>query len=592
MLRRKLELGLCAAGFFAISLWLSAAPPAKIEHAQEQRYVEHLKFLASPELEGRGAGTAGLQRASEYIEQNFRRAGLQPIGEKHSYSQSFPVRTGAKLGSRNRLAVEGAESPLKIGEDYRPISFSDNGNVTAGVVFAGYGITAREFDYDDYAGLDVRNKIVLVLRYEPSTFTKHEQGKRPNYTYHSHLVNKAINARNHGAKGVLLVNLDSAKDELIEFGRVAGPENARIPMLQLKRSIADDWLKSAGVSLASARPSALPETFRVSLQVDVERPQATVHNVLGYLPGKSEEYIVIGAHYDHIGYGYVASLAPSQAGQIHPGADDNASGTAGLLELVRIFSEKRSELERGILFVAFAGEELGLLGSSEWVDHPTLPLKNAVAMINLDMIGRVSGAKLYVGSVGSGSTFEEILKKVSAKYDFKLETSFKNSSSSDHASFVAKNVPSLFFYSGMHGDYHRPSDTWNKIDSVASSKVVDVVAEVVSNLMLPEARPQFVKVKSRPTHSSRTSEPYFGIIADDVPSEKGVRIDEVIDGSPADVAGLQAGDFLVALAGNPIRDMYDFAYALGGRKVGDVLSAKVSRNDKDIAADVKLAARP
>ena len=349
-MRRKLQLGLCAAGFFALSLWSPAAPAAKIEHAQEQRYVEHLKFLASPELEGRGAGTAGLQRASEYIEQYFRRMGLQPVGEKHSYSQAFPVRTVAKLGPRNRLAVEGSDSALKIGADYRPISFSDNGNVTAGVVFAGYGITAREFDYDDYAGIDVRNKIVLVLRYEPKTFAKPEPGKRSNYTYHSHLANKAINARNHGASGVLLMNVDGAKDELIEFGRVAGPENARIPMLQLKRSIADEWLKNAGLSLANAQPAALPESFRVSLQVDVERPQATVHNVLGYLPGKSKDYIVIGAHYDHIGYGYVSSLAPAQAGQVHPGADDNASGTAGLLELVRIFSERRSELERGILF--------------------------------------------------------------------------------------------------------------------------------------------------------------------------------------------------------------------------------------------------
>jgi hypothetical protein len=580
------KLGLCAVAVL-LGQALLAAP--KLEHAQEQRYVEHLKFLAAPEMEGRGAGTAGLQRAGEYVVDHFRRMGLQPIGDKGSYKQAFPVTTGAKLGAGNRLAVAGAPSALKLGEDYRPISFSTAGRITAGVVFAGYGITAPELNHDDYANLDAKGKLVLVLRYEPKAFTKTEPGKRPVYSIHSHLINKAINARNHGAAGVLLVNTEGGKDELIEFGRIAGPANARILMAQVKRSIAEEWLKTAGASLVDAKAMALPGRLRLSLHVDIERPQATVHNVLGYLPGKSKEYVVIGAHYDHIGYGHFGSLAPDKAGQVHPGADDNASGTAGLLELARMFSERRSELDRGILFAAFAGEEMGLLGSAKWVDQPTLPLKNAVAMINLDMIGRVNGAKLYVGGMASGSTFENIVKSVLARYNFKVEYSFKNSSSSDHASFIAKDVPSLFFFSGVHSDYHRPTDTWNKVDATASSEVVTAVADIVAGLMA-DARPQFVRAKPAPGRP-RGSGPYLGVVPDDAPVAHGLRLMEIAEGSPAATAGLQAGDLLVAINDRSVADMYDMAYALAGRKAGDVLSLKLLRGGKPLTTDVTLATR-
>lgn len=579
------KLAVCA---FAVLGHVLAAP--KVDHAQEQRYVEHLKFLAAPEMEGRGAGTAGLQKASDYINDHFRRMALQPIGDNGTYRQSFSVPTGAKLGGANRLTVQGAPADLKLGQDYRPISFSTNGKVAAGVVFAGYGITAPDHNHDDYANLDVKGKLVIVLRYEPKSFTKHEAGKKPVYSIHSHLVNKAINARNHGAAGVLLVDGEDAKDDLFEFGRIAGPADARILMAQVKRSVAEEWLRSASISLSEAKPAALSNKLRLSLNIDIERPQAIVHNILGYLPGKSKEYIVIGAHYDHIGYGHQSSLSPDKAGQVHPGADDNASGTAGLLELARIFSERRTELDRGILFAAFAGEEMGLLGSAKWVDQPTLPLNNAVAMVNLDMIGRVNGAKLYVGGLASGSTFENIVKNVFAKYDFKVEYSFKNSSSSDHASFIAKDIPSLFFFSGVHGDYHRPTDTWNKIDTVASSNVVTAVADVVSGLMA-DARPQFVRAKPTAPRRSRDSGPYLGVIPDDAPVTKGLRLAEITAGSPAESAGLQAGDLLVAINGSSISDMYDMAYALAGHKAGDVLNFKLLRRDKPVAADVTLATR-
>ncbi|HYI92608.1 MAG TPA: M28 family peptidase, partial [Bryobacteraceae bacterium] len=442
--------------------------------------------------------------------------------------------------------------------------------------------------------LPVKDKIVIVLRYEPKSFRKAEAGKKSNYTPHAHLVNKAINARNHGASAVVLVNAEGEKDDLIEFGRIAGPENARIPIVQVKRSVVDEWLKPVGQTLSRLQDKiesekapasiTLPDNFKLSLQVDIERPETTVQNVLGFLPGKSKEYIVIGAHYDHIGYGQYSSMAPDQSGKVHPGADDNASGTAGLLELARIFSERRSELDRGILFAAFAGEEVGLIGSANWVEKPTLPLHNAVAMMNMDMIGRVNGAKLFVGGVGSGSTFDGILKDVLRKYDFKVEQSFKSSSSSDHASFVDKNIPSLFFFSGLHSDYHKPTDTWNKIDTAASSKVVNVVADVVSSLLPANVpRPQFVNPSRR-----RDADRYFGITPDYKQVSKGLRIDAIASGSPAAAAGLQSDDLIVFIDSNPINDSFDFAYALTGRKAGDVVRLQLLRNGKQVTSEVTL----
>ena len=330
----------------------------------------------------------------------------------------------------------------------------------------------------------------------------------------------------------------------------------------------------------------------------MEREHATVRNVLAYLPGKSKEYIIIGAHYDHLGFGNESSLAPSQIGEIHPGADDNASGTAGVLELARVLSEKRGELERGVLFMTFAGEEIGLLGSAEWVNHPTMPLADAVAMLNMDMIGRVSGSKLYIGGTGTGSTFDTILKQIAPNYDFKLDYSQQGYSSSDHTSFLSKGIPSLFFFSGLHGDYHKPTDTWNKISADTSARVVDLVYDVASRLTAGGPRPQYVKVEE-PAHGGGGERrsgasgygPYFGSIPDFGQQEKGVKFSDVRAGSPAAKAGLQAGDVLTSFAGKPVNNLYDFTYLLQGSKVGDVVEVKFLRDGKEMTASVTLEAR-
>ena len=328
VLTRKSTIWLATLPVFALALSFGQ----KAEQASAQRYVDDVKFLAAPEMEGRGAGTKGIERASKYIADRFKELKLQPAGENKSYWQTFRVTTGAKPGPDNQLAK------LKLDSDYTPLSFSSNGQVTAPVVFAGHGITAPEFHHDDYSHLDVKDKIVLVLRYEPKEFQKDKDAKERIYTHHSSLVSKAINARNHGAKAVILANGTgdpNQQDTLIRFGTISGPENVGILMAQVKNAIADEWIKE----LKAGKP------LELAMRVDIKREQADVRNVVGYLPGQSNEYIVIGAHYDHLGFGNESSLAPSQIGKVHAGADDNASGTAGLLELAPLICrpERRSE---------------------------------------------------------------------------------------------------------------------------------------------------------------------------------------------------------------------------------------------------------
>jgi hypothetical protein len=589
--------------FSAVILFAAAA--TSVPQADPARYLNDIKALAAPDMEGRGAGTKGLTRAEHLIEKRYKELGLQPAGV-NGYAQPFTVVTGARLKSDNSFTVETpAKSSLKIDQDFVPFSFSASGQAVAPLVFAGYGATADEFHYDDYAGLDVKDKIVVVLRYEPAGFA--EKSGNHGLTQHSQLVTKAINARNHGAKALVLVNGklgDGEEDLLTRFGSVSGPENIGVIMVQVKNPTAASWFQAAGKSLkdvqeqinSATKPASFsfPDTLHLSLHIDIESTRATVNNVLAWLPGQTDEYIIIGAHYDHLGRGNFDSLAPSQVGQIHPGADDNASGTAGVLELARLMAPQRGQLKRSILFMNFAGEELGLLGSAAWVKDPTRPLAKAVAMLNMDMIGRIKDDKVYIGGVGTGSTFKSVLDQTQKDAPLKIEYSAGGYSSSDHTSFVTKKIPVLFFFSGLHSDYHKPSDTWEKINAPSAARLLDLVGNVAVQLATAPEAPAFqVVAEDKPTTGGGGGGygPYFGSIPDFGQTENGVKFSDVKPNSPAAKAGLKAGDILVQFGDKPIKNLYDFTDALRRSKVGDVVEVKVLRDGQPVTASVKLEQR-
>ena len=562
-------------------------------------------------MRGRESGSPELEKAARYIAAQFKSDGLKTLDGK-SYLQAFEVTTSAKLGKANRFDFN-AQS-LQVSKEYVPINFSSHGKAAGGVVFAGYGITAPEYNYDDYAGIDVHGKFVVVLQHEPQEFDEKSVFDGKVYTDHSQTYSKAANARKHGAAGVILVwdrvnhTTVSDKEELEAFGGTVGPTDAGILFVQVKENVVESWLRGAGKDLmeierginADVKPRsfALPGV-EVRENVDVERVVKTVHNVVGYLPGETDEYVIIGAHYDHLGLGGQFSLAPSLTGTVHPGADDNASGTSGVIELARHFSALPKP-KRGIVFMTFAGEELGLLGSSYYANHPELPLAKAVAMINMDMIGRVRDGKLYVGGAGTGTTLRQELDSITPR--FPLHVDYSDTSgygSSDHTSFTAKQVPVLFFFSGLHGDYHKPSDTWDKIDAKAGIEVVELVAAVTDRLDSDPGRPQFVRVEEKDNpHAGVASSgsgngygPYFGSIPDFAEPPRGVRFADITPGSPAAKAGLKAGDILVKFGSDAIQNLYDFTYALRAHKAGEEVEVEVLRNDKSLTAKVQLTER-
>jgi peptidase M28-like protein/PDZ domain-containing protein/PA domain-containing protein len=591
----------------ALSMVAAAAQPT-VDRADPQRYLADVTTLAAPNMEGRGPGTKGLERAAHLIQKRFHSLGLETAGT-NGYFQPFSVVTGAKLkrGNHFRVVDNGAKHELTIKDDYVPFSFSTSGSAVATpLVFAGYGASATEFGYDDYAGIDVKDKIVVVLLHEPAGFVAKVGSS--GLTRHAQLLTKAINARNHGAKAIVIINGklgDGEEDTLTRFGSVNGPTDVGIVMVQAKNAVAESWFHTAKKSLNetqvqidhATQPASFPfpETLRVSLNVNIETTHAKIENVLAYLPGKTDEYVIVGAHYDHLGRGNFDSLAPSQIGQIHPGADDNASGTAGVLELARLLAPLKGRLARGILFMSFSGEELGLLGSAEWVKHPTRPLDKATAMINMDMIGRIKNEKIYVGGVGTGSTFKNILEATPGKDNFKIEYSAGGYAASDHTSFVTQKIPVLFFFSGLHSDYHKPSDTSDKINAPDAARLLDFISGVILRIADAPERPAYVAVvEDKPSGTSGGGGgygPYFGSIPDFGQTENGVRFSDVKPGSPAAKAGLKAGDVLIQFGDKPIKNLYDFTDALRASKVGDVVEVTVLRDGHPLKASVKLEPR-
>ncbi|MCX6632597.1 MAG: M28 family peptidase [Candidatus Solibacter sp.] len=598
-------------GLFA-GLILAAVALAATATVDPNLYLNDVKFLASQDLRGRGTGSPELEKAAAYLERNYRQLGIKPVGKV--YQQPFPVTTDAALGKANRFQFteNGRATTLQFPGEFVPFNFSQTGPMAGAVVFAGYGITAPEYSYDDYAGLDVKGKIVLVLRHEPQESDSKSPFEGKTFTQHAQFAAKATNAKLHGASGVVLItdsgNHPGAADELEKFGVTVGPTNARIAFLQVKQARVEKWFTDAGKSLDKIQADidkdlkpqsfAFPDTIRVEANLDIQRAVRTVHNLAAFLPGQTDEYVIIGAHYDHLGLGGQHSLAPSQTGTVHPGADDNASGTAGVMELARYFA-KQPRRQRGILFLNFAGEEQGLLGSAFYADHPLLPLDKAVTMINLDMIGRMRDNKLYIGGAASGSNLKDVLEKLIPASGLKVDyAGGASSGSSDHTSFTSHQVPALFFFSGLHGDYHKPSDTWDKIDAPAAAKLLAMVAEVAQALRDAPERPAFVKLAA-PTSGSSTSSAgpatgygaYFGSIPDFAEGITGVKFSDVRENSPAAKAGLKGGDIMTEFDGKPIQNLYDFTYALRGKKPGDEVKVKVTRDGKPIEVGVVLSRR-
>ena len=615
MEKRNYPAVLVAAALAAVStLYLnsvSAVPAVRtaaeiVSGLSASRYFDHVKYLARDEMKGRGDGTPELDNAAEYIASQFRLWGLRPMGNNNTYFQKFEVTTGATVGPQNQVQINGTS--LRIKDDFVPIIFSNTADVNGALVFAGYGITASELHYDDYQGIDANGKIAVVLRHEPQESDAKSPFDGANSTRHASFVNKAVNAKQHGALGIIFItDLNHADEQVGSATRTEETDDLGIPAVHAKRDSLINLFKAAGKDGAAIQKKIdadlKPQSFelpdsRGHIATEIVRTRKTVRNVVAAVNGSDvmlqNEWVVVGAHYDHLGLGERSSLAPSLIGQIHHGADDNASGTAGVLELARLSAKNKHQWKRSVLFIAFAGEELGLLGSSNYVSYPTIALGNVNAMINMDMIGRVSNDRLFVGGVGTSPDFKPWLEDLNKSTKLRLDYSDSGYGASDHMSFNAKKIPVLFFFSGLHTDYHKPSDTYDKINANGAIKVVSLVYMTLDKMATDLGRLEYAEVQEpkAPTGGSGGGYgPYFGSVPDFRDDLKGVLFADVQNNSPAAKAGLKQGDLMVEFDGKPIQNLYDFTYALRAKKPGDAVSVTVKRNGQDVKVNVTLEAR-
>ncbi len=598
--------------FLALALALTLSAARLPETIDGRRMVEDVKQLSSPKYGGRFTGTKELDEAAKYIAKSFEKSGLKkPFvepGEKLSYFQRFNVSTESKLGAKNTLSV--GDIAYTVAKEFLPRVFSGSGDAQGNLVFAGYGITANEYHYDDYAKLDAKGKVVVILRYEPQDQDEKSPWQGKARTRHSGLETKIINAKMHGAAAVILINnaisFPEDREKLDQFGGQAGANDLGIPAVQVRADLAGKWFEESGHDLSGIvkaidrtlepQSFSFPARYEAKLHVEVDRVIRPTSNVAAFLPGQTGEYIVVGAHYDHLGQGRQFSMAPAEVPKLHPGADDNASGVAAVMELARYFS-KLPRMKRGILFVAFTGEEIGLLGSSHLAGNMPMPAANCAAMINMDMVGRMQNDKFFIAGAATGHNLralvEDVLKSApSLKPDLSDNLSIGGS---DHTSFNAIQVPSMFFFSGLHSDYHKPSDTWDKIDPTSFTKLIQVVAASAESLANAEERPKFQKVEA-PLMSSGNAGgsgygAYFGSVPDFATVPDGVKFADVRSASPADKAGLKGGDILIEFDGKPVTNLQEYTYLLRSKSPGDAVAVKVRRGSETISATVTLGKR-
>lgn len=559
--------------------------------------MTHIRYLASDDLKGRGAGTVECHKAGNYIAETFHAYGLKPAGDNNSYFQPFLFTSGMVMGKRNFMSIPSGERrrKLTVEKDFQPLPFAKNGRLRARLVFAGYGISAPKLNYDDYHNIDVKGKIVLVLRFSPDGDNPHSK-----FNDHASLRRKATVARNKGARGILFVlgPLTRKDDVFPNLRPMNSSTRAGILAAGMARGPATELMARAGKGLKDIQhlinEARKPHSFvipktRVDWDSDLTARKATARNVLGFLPAsnphKRQEIIVVGAHYDHLGLGGHGSRSPEKLGEIHNGADDNASGTAGILELAQYFTKHQGLLGRGLLFIAFSAEERGLIGSRYFVKNPTMPLNSIVAMINLDMIGRLRDNTLNLIGVRSSTAFRPIVRSLKSNFKLGLNEETYAFGSSDQRAFDEVNIPALHFFTGVHPEYHTPEDDSDKINAAGTERIVRLAAALLEPLCKLKRRPAFTRT-AKEAQSVPRLRVRIGSIPDYGNSAQGVLLAGVSDPSPAAKAGLQRGDLIIEVSGKKITNVYDYMYALADLYSKKPTQFVIVRDDKKLTLTI------
>ncbi len=559
-------------------------------------------YLASDSLKGRKPGTPEGDLAAKYIREQFKASGLKLISDNGF--QYFEIVTDVTLGEKNSFTFEGFKGTVK--QDFIPLVFSSNGEVNAPVVFAGYGfdIDQDSLKWKDYDGINVKGKWVMIFRGDPELDNSDSK-----FIPYGDIRGKVLTAKDHGAAGVLLVTPKAIdKDDKLMVLRTENNEvTAGIPVINIKREFGNFLLLASGLSLDSLERilnrTRKPVSFTLPISVDatsdVIQKKARTENVIGMIEGTDpvlkDEYIVIGGHYDHLGFGGPGSGSrmPDTVA-IHNGADDNASGTAMVIEVAGKLVSVKSQLKRSIIFISFSGEEMGLLGSKYFVDHPVVDLKKIKAMFNFDMVGRYDKERKSISVSGTGTSLEgdTILRMYEKNLPFTVTHSPEGFGPSDHASFYASNIPVFFYTTGTHMDYHTPFDDADKLDYDAEKIIGDYAFNTilhVDNLAHDLTFREAGKKESYTRGDGRRLKVTLGIMPDFAGTEtKGLRVDGVTKGGPADHGGMKKGDIITTLNGMKVGNIYEYMSRLGKLKPGQTISVEVLRDGKTEVLIVQL----
>ncbi|NNE07698.1 MAG: M28 family peptidase [Gemmatimonadetes bacterium] len=578
-------------------------PTALIDRAELHAKVE---YLASDELEGRMTGSPGARAAGDYLAGALEAIGFEPLPGLDGYRQRFTYSSGVSVDPASALTiVTGEESrALALDHDFRPVSFSENGTFEGDVVFAGYGLSVPGGlgeGYDSYRDLDVQDKIVLVLRAIPEEV---DQKRRLTLNRYAGLRYKALAAREAGAKGLLVVNGPSTKglSDLVTLRSEVNASTSGIAIASIRTEVAENMFRAAGYDLAEVQAeldlenphfegSFALEGVTASLAVELERERQGDDNIVAWLPApdgaNAPQYVVLGAHYDHIGHGEVGSLArDGEHGEIHNGADDNASGTAVVLEIAEAIAARRAEspeaYKRGVIVTFWSGEELGLVGSAYYVENPPVPNEQVVAYLNFDMVGRLRENQLTLQGLGSSSIWKGLAEKKNVAAGFQLSLQDDPYLPTDATSFYTHEVPVVHFFTGSHEEYNRPVDDTETLNYEGMERVAKFALAMTEDLVRRDDRPDYAKVERSDRGGGRTANlrAYLGTIPNYTQEGvDGVKLDAVRPGAPADDAGLEGGDVIVELAGQRIANIYDYTYAIEALKIGEETPVVVMRDN-------------
>ncbi len=590
------------------------------DEAVVKRLKRDVDYLSSDELEGRGIRTKGLELAGEYLAEEFEKAGLYTSWYSGTPYQEFQLLNGSRRGAVQRVLFNRKDNEkylLTPNVDFSSLMKTTMGTMTLPVVFAGYGITAPELDYDDYAGIRVAGKAVIILRHEPQKNDENSPFDGTEASRYAPVYTKIQNAISHGATAVILCDTHSKSDVKAEDDpfssdllKVEFSEDAfdtTIPVIHCRQALLDEFLQEFGMESlkkleeqidADLKPRSQDVTgFQMGFEVARNRSGRSVRNVLASIEPNGampEKTIIVGAHYDHLGRDGWGSLAVGADGEIHNGADDNASGTAIIMEVARQLATQRDQLKSRVLFIAFTAEELGLLGSKHYIRDPAVPLNETVAMVNLDMVGRLR-EELTVYGVGTAREWNSILVPAAEQQGLNVSGRSSGYGPSDHAVFYERGIPVLHFFTGFHPQYHRPADDSHLLNVEGMQKISRCVTDIVAQLATAEAplspdtaedgmmaNTGLADLLDQPGNAP----PRFGVVVNSLPQLKGLQIKKILPKSVAENNGLQPGDIIHKVGEITIESIEDLKKSVKGHESGTKIPIQLTRRTLNLEIEV------